>query len=65
VRFRCRRCADERRFVWALLAARFGGTILACSLLQFAYWRNPAIGLIVAAVMALFQLGLLLFLYFA
>jgi hypothetical protein len=51
--------------VWALLAAKFGGTILACGLLQFAYWRNPAIGLIVAVAMAVFQLGLLIFLYFA
>ena len=48
--------------VWALLAIKFAGTILACSLLLLVYWKNARLGTLIAAVLAALQLALLAFL---
>jgi hypothetical protein len=48
--------------VWALLAVKTAGTVLACSLLLLLFWHSRRIGSAVAAGLAGFQLGLLLFL---
>ena len=50
--------------VWLLLAAKFAGTVVACSLLLLIFGRNPRIGITIAAVLAALQLWLLLFLLF-
>jgi hypothetical protein len=48
--------------VWGLLAAKTVGTVLACSLLLLLFWHSRRLGSVVAASLAMFQLGLLLFL---
>ena len=48
--------------VWALLAAKSIGTVLACSVLLLLYWHSRRMGNAVAAGLASFQLALLLFL---
>lgn len=52
----------NRGRVWYLLAAKCGGTILACSVMLLLYWRKPRVGMIVAGALAALQLALLLFL---
>jgi hypothetical protein len=48
--------------VWYLLATKFAGTVLACALLLLVYWKKQALGIIIAASLAVLQMGLLLFL---
>lgn len=48
--------------VWALLAAKTAGTVLASSALLLLFWHNRRLGWVVAASLASFQLALLLFL---
>jgi hypothetical protein len=48
--------------VWYLIAAKGAGTILAASIVLVLYWRRARLGLTVVTGLALFQLGLLLFL---
>ena len=48
--------------VWALLAAKATGTVLACSALLLLFWQSRRLGWIVATSVASFQLALLLFL---
>jgi len=49
--------------IWLLIAAKSVGTLLAAALLLLLYWSRPRLGLIACAGVAIFQLGLLLFLY--
>src|SRR5262245_38345867 len=50
--------------VWSLLALKFAGTILACSVLLLVYWKNARLGTLIAGALAVLQLSLLLFLLF-
>jgi hypothetical protein len=45
-----------------LIAVKSIGTILAASIVLVLYWRRPTWGLAVVAGLAIFQVGLLLFL---
>ena len=50
--------------VWLLVAAKFAGTVVACSLLLLIFSRNRRFGITIAGVLAALQLWLLLFLLF-
>jgi hypothetical protein len=50
--------------VWSLLAIKYAGTIVACSFLLLMYWKKAIVGTYFAAVLAVLQLSLLLFLLF-
>lgn len=49
--------------VWGLLAAKFLGTIAACSILRIIYSNNGRAGTAIAAVLATLQFLLLIFLF--
>jgi hypothetical protein len=51
--------------VWYLLAAKYIGTVLACSVLLVVYQKNARVGMAVALVLAILQFCLLLFLMLA
>jgi hypothetical protein len=48
--------------VWGLLALKYAGTIVACSLLLLVFWKKASLGTLIAAVLAALQFSLLLFL---
>jgi hypothetical protein len=48
--------------VWLLLGVKACGTIVAATVVRILYWRSRRRGLLVAAGLSLFQLGLLIYL---
>ena len=50
---------------WLFLLLKLLGTIFACMLLLVIYRKNPRLGLIIALPLAIFQLGLLIYLHYA